>query len=134
MTVEKRHAANDGIGKIHNQIYRATVGDIHGIKPYWILHWIFADGIYEKVDLMDVKRMDLFGCVDYAPVLQRTDIHCKHRAGIHFEFLAIYIEALFVFGEGDNELRFAGLDAFENCRRESCVNRGSAERRQSLII
>src|ERR1700736_6268422 len=111
MTVEERHAANDGIGKIHHEIDRAAIGNIHGVDPGWILHWIFADGEAQKVDLMDVKRMHLFGWIHYAPMLQRTDIHCQHGAGIHFEFLAIYVEALLVFSEGDNELRFAGFDA-----------------------
>src|SRR6202011_4138197 len=114
MTMKERHAANDWISKIHHQIHRAAVGDIHGIDPYWIFHWIFADGIYQKVDLMYVKRMHLFGRVHYAPVLQRTGIHRQHGAGIHFEFLAIYIEALLVLSEGDNELRLRGFDAFEN--------------------
>src|SRR5438105_8063786 len=31
MTVEERNAANDWISKIHNQIHRAAVGDVHGI-------------------------------------------------------------------------------------------------------
>src|SRR5438132_2047928 len=123
MTVEKRHAANDWISKIHHQIYRAAVGNVHGIDPYRIFHRLFADGIYQKVDLMDVKRMHFSGRVPDAPVLQRTNIHRQHWAGIHFEFLAIYIEALFVFSEIDNELRFAGFDAFEICRRKSYVDR-----------
>src|SRR5437660_8716120 len=132
MTVEKRHAANDWISKIHNQIYRAPIGYIHGIEPFWIIQWILADGIYQKMDLMYVKRMHLSGWIRYTPVLQRTDIHCQHRAGIHLEFLAIYIEALFVFSEDDNELRFASFHAFKNCRRVGRVNRGSAKRRASL--
>jgi hypothetical protein len=99
MTVEERHAANDWVSKIHNQIHRAAVGDVHGIDPYWIFYRLFADGIYEKVDLMDVKRMHLSAWVHDAPVLQRTDIHRQHWAGIHFEFLAIYVEALFVFSD-----------------------------------
>src|SRR4029077_12113284 len=111
MTVEERHAANDWISKIHPQIQRAPIWDVHGIDPYWTFHRIFADGIYQEVDLMNVKRMHLFGRVHYAPVLQRTGIHRQHGAGIHFEFLAIYIEALFVFSEGDNELRLRGFDA-----------------------
>src|ERR1700730_11503181 len=132
MTVEERHAANDRISEIHHHIHRAAIGDIHRIEPCWIFHRLFADGIYQEVDLMYVKRMHLSGWVQDAPVLQRTDIHRQHWAGIHTEFLAIYIEALFVFSEGDNELRFAGFDAFENCWRESCVDRSSAERRASL--
>src|SRR5205807_7291932 len=83
---------------------------------------------------MNVKRMHLSSWVHYTPVLQRTDIYCQHGAGIHFEFLAIYIEALFVFREGDYELRFAGFDAFENYRREGCINRCSTERRPCLDI
>src|SRR6266550_6241028 len=132
MTVEERHAANDWIGKIHNQIHRAAVGDIHGIDPYWIFHRFIVDGIYQEVDLMDVKRMHLPAWVYDSPVLQRTDIYCQHRAGIHFEFLAIYVEALFVLGESDNELRFAGFGAFKNCWREGCVDRGAALPRASL--
>src|SRR6267378_4262701 len=123
MTVEERHASDDRIGKIHNQIYRTAVGDVHGIDPYWISHWLFADCINQKVDLMDVKRMHFSGWVHDAPVLQRTDIHRQHWAGIHFEFLAVYVEALFVFSERDNELRFAGFDTFKNCRRIARVNR-----------
>src|SRR6266436_9624682 len=132
MTVKERHAANDWISKIHHQIHRAAVGDVHGIDPYWISNRLFADGIYQEVDLMDVKRMHFSGWVADAPVLQGTDIHRQHWAGIHFEFLAIYVEALFVFSERDNELRFAGFDAFENRRREGCVNRGSTERRTAF--
>ena len=113
MTVEERHAANDWISKIHNQIYRAAVGYVDGIDPYRIFHRLFVDGTYQEVDLMDVKRMHFSGRVPDAPVLQRTNIHRQHWAGIHFEFLAIYIEALFVFSEGDYELRFAGFDAFD---------------------
>src|SRR5437868_14149567 len=123
MTVEERHAANNWISKIHNQIYRAAVGDVHGIDPYWIFHRLFVDGIDQKVDLMDVKRMHFFAWVHDAPVLQGTDIHREHWAGIHFEFLAIYVEALFVFSEPDNELRFTGFDTVKNCRRKACVNR-----------
>src|SRR6266496_6717456 len=123
MTVEERHASNDWVSKIHHQIYGAAVGDVHGIEPYWIFHRLSTDSIYQKVDLMDVKRMHFFGWVHDAPVLQGTDIHRQHWAGIHFEFLAIYVEALFVFGESNNELRFTGFDPFENSRREGCVNR-----------
>ena len=113
--MEERHAANDWVGKIHNEIHRAIIGDINSIEPYWILHCCPANIICQKVDLVDVKRMDLSRRVDHAPALKRTDIYCQHRAGIHFEFSTIYIEALFVFSEGDNELRFAGLHPFENC-------------------
>src|SRR6266566_2386613 len=123
MAMEERHAANDWIRKIHNQIHRAAIGDVHGIDPYWVFHRLFVDGIYQKVNLMDVKRMHFSAWVHDAPVLQRTDIHRQHWAGVHFEFLAIYVEALFVFSEVDNELRFAGFDTFKNCRREACVNR-----------
>src|SRR5213593_3679342 len=123
MAVEERHAANDWISKIHNQIHRAAVGDVHGVDPYWIFHRPFVDGIYEKVDLMDVKRMHFSGWVHDAPVLQRTDIHSQHGTGIHFEFLAVYIETLFIFRESDNELRIAGFDTFESVCRKSCVDR-----------
>src|SRR5439155_2706673 len=132
MAMEERHAANNWIGKIHNQFHRAAVGDVHGIDPYWIFHRLFVDDIYQKVDLMDVKRMHFSALVHDAPVLQRTDIHRQHWTGIHFEFLAIYVEALFVFSESYNELRFAGFDAFENSRREGCENWGSAERWTNL--
>src|SRR6266481_821060 len=129
--MEERHAANDWISKIHNEIHRAVVGDVHGIDPYWIFHRLFVDGIYQKVNLMDVKRMHFSAWVHDAPVLQRTDIHRQHWASIHFEFLAIYVEALFVFSEIDNELRFAGLDACENRRRKACVDWCYAECRPS---
>src|SRR5439155_25265863 len=31
MTLEERHAANDGISEIHHEIDRTAIGDIHGI-------------------------------------------------------------------------------------------------------
>src|SRR2546426_7898400 len=122
MAMEKRHAANDRISKIHHQIYRAAVGNVHGIEPYRIFHRLSVDGVCEEVNLVNVKRMHLSSWVHYAPVMQRTDIYCQHGAGIHFEFLAINVEALFVFSERDNELRFARFDAFENSRRKGFEN------------
>src|ERR1700730_10614979 len=132
MAMEERYAADDWVGEIHYQIHRASVRDVHGIEPHWIFHWIFADAINQEVDLMDVKRMHLPGWVHYAPVVERTDIDCQHGAGIHFELLPIYIEALFIFREVDNELRFAGFDTFQNSWREGCVDRSSAERRSGF--
>src|ERR1700730_2161129 len=122
MTMEERHAANDRVGKIHNQIHRAAIGDIHSIDPYWIFHQIFTDAIYQEVDLMNVKRMHFSSWVQHPPALQRTDIHRQHWTGIHFKFLSIYVEALFVFSEVHNELRFASFNVFQSLRRERYVD------------
>src|SRR6266480_2859979 len=59
MTVEERHAANDGISEIH-----------HEIDPYWIFHRFIIDGIRQEVDLVNVKRMHFFGWIQHAPMLQ----------------------------------------------------------------
>src|SRR6266436_9893724 len=70
MTVEDRHAANDGISEIHHEIDRTAIGDIHGIYPYWIFHRFIIDGIRQEVNLMNVKRMHFSGWIQHAPVLQ----------------------------------------------------------------
>src|ERR1700730_4077382 len=70
MTVEERHAANDGISEIHHEIDRTAIGDIHGIHPYWIFQRFIVDGIHEEMDLVDMKRMYFFGWIQDAPMLQ----------------------------------------------------------------
>src|SRR5947209_2654565 len=70
MTVEERHAANDGISEIHHQIDRTAIADIHGIEPYWIFHRFIIDGIRQEVDLVNVKWMHFFGWIQHAPMLQ----------------------------------------------------------------
>src|SRR6266550_2085260 len=128
MTVEERHAANDGISEIHHEIDRTAIGDIHGIDPYWIFHRFIIDGIRQEVDLMNVKRMHFSGWIQHAPMLQRTDIHRQHWTCIHLEFLAIDVETLFVLGEGHSKLRRAGFNVFQSFRRERYVNRSSSWR------
>src|SRR5438876_7312543 len=70
MTVEERHAANDGISEIHHEIDRTAIGDIHGIEPYGMVHWLIVDGIRQEVNLMNVKRMHFSGWIQHAPMLQ----------------------------------------------------------------
>src|SRR6476646_5820014 len=70
MTVKERHAANDGISEIHHEIDRTAIGDIHGIHPYWSFHRFVIDGIWQEVDLMNVKRVHFFGWIQHAPMLQ----------------------------------------------------------------
>src|SRR6266446_7239916 len=70
MTVEERHAANDGISEIHHQIDRTAIGEINGIDAYWIFHRFIIDGIRQEVNLMNVKRMHFPGWIQHAPMLQ----------------------------------------------------------------
>src|SRR3954463_5069523 len=104
MAMEERHAADNWIGKIHHQVHRAPIRDVYGIDPRRIVHWLLAHRIRQKMDLMNVKWMDLFSRIDNAPVLQRTYVNRQHRPGIHFKFLPVDIETILIFTEGNNEL------------------------------
>ena len=112
--MEERDAADDWIGEVHHQIDRTAIGNVHRIEPYGILYPTAIDRIHQEVDLMDVEWMHFFGRILDPPVLQRTDVHRQHGPGIHFEFLAIYIEALFVFREVNYEFRFGIFDSLKD--------------------
>src|SRR5947209_2875815 len=70
MAMEERNAADNWIGEIHHQVHRAAVRDVHGVEPYWMLHALVPNRIYEEVHLMDVERMHFFGRILDSPVLQ----------------------------------------------------------------
>ena len=57
MTVEYRHALDDGVGKVEDDIHGAAIGNIHGIQPRRMRepHAIFC--ISQEMDLVYVERM-----------------------------------------------------------------------------
>src|SRR2546422_5748656 len=66
--------------------------------------------------LMDVKRMNLMRFIHNSPMLIRTHADTRHGRVLGTISLAVNIETLFIFCEGDRKIR-RGL--FE--RRERCV-------------
>src|SRR5260370_5935462 len=67
MTVEQRHAFDDGIGKVHDDVDGSPGWYVYGVQPHGMLqrHSIF--GISQEMHLMDVHGMQLARFVENAP-------------------------------------------------------------------
>jgi hypothetical protein len=57
MTMEYRHAFDDRIGEIQNDINGAAIGNIHGINPRRMRERNTVFRLGKEVDLVDVERM-----------------------------------------------------------------------------
>ena len=67
-------------------------------------------GIGEKVNLMNVERVDLVRVVHHSPTVKCSDGYAGHRRIRRTIFLAVDVEALLVFGEGNHKVRRAILN------------------------
>ena len=59
MTVKERHAANDWIGEIHDQVHRAFGRHVERIEPFRLRLCLVICGVEQEMDLVNVKRMNL---------------------------------------------------------------------------
>jgi len=57
MTVEERHATDNRIGKVHDEIHRAvSLWNVHGIEPFGRIEPDSVLRVGQEMNLMDVKR------------------------------------------------------------------------------
>src|SRR5260370_24455172 len=105
MAMKHRHAANDWIREIHDDICGATSGNVDGIQPRWIRD---ADTVFlvgKEMRLMDVHRVKLFCGIDNSPVAVGANLCSYPPLRIQSEFLFLYLEALFFLGECDYQIK-----------------------------
>src|SRR5258708_39690177 len=96
-----RHAFDDGIGKVQDDIDAAVIRDIHGIQPDRVRDLDAVFRIGQKVNLMYVKGMQLGSSVHDTPMLVCTDASARHWTFIHRKLSAIDVEAVLVLGKRD---------------------------------
>jgi hypothetical protein len=58
MTVEDGHAADNRIGKVHDEIDRAiSIGNVDSVEPFGRVQLDSVLRVRQEVNLMDVKRV-----------------------------------------------------------------------------
>src|SRR6202008_55390 len=108
-----RHTLDDGVGEVEDDVNGAAVRDIHGIQPCWLGEWRAILCISQKVNLVNVERMQFGSFVDNTPMLIRTDTSACHRRCIRRKFAPVNVEAVLVFGESNNEIRCSLLQGLD---------------------
>ena len=78
----------------------------------------------EKVNLMNVERVDLVRIIHDAPVVKSADGDARHGRVRRAVFLAVDIEAILVFSERNHKIRRAILHPRNQLGRHRLVNRG----------
>jgi len=73
MTVKDRHAFDDGVVKIQDDIDGAAIGDIHGIQPRGMRERDTVFRVGQEVDLVDMEWMKFSSLVDNTPMLISAD-------------------------------------------------------------
>src|SRR5260370_28347101 len=104
MAVEERHASDDGIGEVHNDVDGSPGWHVYGVQPHGMLweHSIF--GISQEMHLMDMHGVQLPGFVENAPMLVTSDAHTRHRSRFRCVLLVVDIEAVRIFSKGHDEI------------------------------
>src|SRR5260370_21888771 len=120
MTVKNRHAFDDGIGEVHDDVDVSLEWHVYGVQPYGVLeaHSIF--GISQEMRLMDMHGVQLPGLVENAPMLVGPDARTRHRSRIRFVLLVVDIETVLIFGKGHDEI---GLSGFESSQIDLLIFR-----------
>ena len=104
MTVKEGHAANDWIGEIHDQVHRAFGRHIYRVEPFRLRFWLIVCGVEQEMDLVNVEWMNLMCLIHDSPVLIRTHADTGHGRVLGTKSLAVNIETLFIFCEGDGKI------------------------------
>jgi len=73
MTMEQRHAAYYGVGKVHYEVNRAVHWNIDCIQPFGRVRLDSVFCIRQEMDLMNVEGRDLTCRVHDSPVLHGAD-------------------------------------------------------------
>ena len=94
MTVEERYSPDDGVRKVHHKVDTSFDRDVDCIQPLWMIEALPILGVYEKVNLVNMERMDLVGVVDHSPVVECTDGYARQRRIRRTVSLSIDVEAL----------------------------------------
>src|ERR1700674_1206385 len=126
MTMEYRHAFDNGVGEIQDYINRTAIRNIHSIQPCRVCECDAVFCVGKEVNLVNVERMQFASLVDNAPMLISAHANGCHWTSIWRLLLPVDIEAVLVFGEGDKKFRRTLLQRFDVdklVKRWAIVNR-----------
>src|ERR1700688_4467324 len=73
MTVEERYSPDDGVRKVHHQIDASFDRNVDCIQPLWMIEAPPILSVSEKVNLMNVERVDLVRVIHHSPMAKFTD-------------------------------------------------------------
>src|SRR5712692_11612235 len=96
MAVKQRHAADDRIGEVHDDVNRAADRHVNGVEPTRIREWAIILQDKKKMNLVNVHRMEFAAVVDDSPVLISSDLRANHRLPVRRVLLTIDVEAFVV--------------------------------------
>ncbi len=94
MTVKERHAPDDRVREVHHQIDASFDWNVHCIQPLWMREGSPIHGISEKVNLVDVKGVDLVRVIHHSPVVKGADGYTRHGRIRRTILLAVDVEPL----------------------------------------
>src|ERR1700757_4075959 len=103
MAMEYRHAFDERVAEIEDDINRATKGNIHGVKPHGMRKGDPVFCIRQEVDLVNVERVKFSGLVDKTPMLKSSYLNGGHRTCVRGKLTTSDVEAFLVFCERDSE-------------------------------
>ncbi len=116
--MKEGHAANDWISEVHDHVHRAFDRHVDRVEPFPLQFGPIVCGTEQEMDLVDVKRMNLMRLIHNSPVLIRAHADTRHWGILGTVLLAVNIEALFVFGEGDRKISSSLSYRSKRCIRD----------------
>src|SRR5258706_9528129 len=111
MAVKYRHAPDDRVGKVEDDVNGTAIRNIHGIQPGRMRERYAVFRIGQEMNLVYVERMKFTCLVDNTPMPISTDASARHRTRNRRILPAINIETVFVFCEGNGEVRWGLLQS-----------------------
>src|ERR1700675_2588990 len=97
MTMEYRHALDDRISEVQDDIRGAAIRNIHGIKPHGMRERDPILGVGQEMDLVYVEGMEFGGRVENTPMLISTYANASHRTRLRRGLAAVDDKAVFVY-------------------------------------
>src|ERR1700733_7546124 len=105
MTVKHRHAFDDGVGEVQNDIHGTGIRNIPRIQPLRMREGHTILRIGQKMHLVYVERMQLGGSIEDSPMLISTYAGAGYWTCVRRVLAAVDVEAILVLGEDDGEAR-----------------------------
>src|ERR1700678_2929295 len=111
MTVEEGDSPDDWVRKVHHEIDTSFGRNVDSIQPLGLPEASFVEGIHEKVNLVDVKRVHLMATIYDAPMMESSDRYGLHRRIQWTILLVIDVKAVLIFRKGNGKVSRAVFNA-----------------------
>src|SRR6266481_5705654 len=105
MAMKHRHALDDWVGEVHDDVNGSAKRNVHGIQPCRMRKRNAILRVGEEVRLVYVERMQFGSPIDNTPMLISTYAHACHWTLIHRKLAAVDVKGILVLGEDGSEAR-----------------------------